>query len=49
MVDVPGYAKPAHQYGNSFETSGELDSVEAQELAIWEKDGFTVRSDESAT
>jgi hypothetical protein len=49
-VDVPGYSKPAHQYGTgSCAAQRELDETEAAELSLWERDGFTVRTEESTT
>ena len=45
-MEVPGYSRPAHQYG---EPPRDLDVTEAQELALWERDGFTGRNEESTT
>lgn len=45
-MDVPGYSKPVHQYG---EAARELDDTETRELALWERDGFTRRTEESTT
>ena len=45
-MEVPGFSAPAHQYGDA---ARELDETESEELAAWERAGFTFRTEESTT